>query len=136
MSAEKLDKLIAAGPGGLAPELFAILLAERDRRLRHQGPPPLANLLSGSYREPSTSNDPWALPEVDWLLVLGASFLVVGLVWLVAALNMDVSVSTGLWGDRVVNLGLMSRRQAHLIVAGVITLLGGVLLGFGLSRRR
>lgn len=65
-----------------------------------------------------------------------------GVIYLIIALNMDVSVSTSstyvpgygsVGGGEVANLDLMARRQNHVIVASLITLIG-VLMGiFGKS---
>ena len=59
----------------------------------------------------------------------GTFILIVGVCWLVFALSMDVSVSTGL--GRVKNLGLMADRQLHAIVGGMIALAGLIMLIFG-----
>lgn len=59
----------------------------------------------------------------------GTFILIVGVCWLVFALSMDVSVSTGL--GRVNNLGLMADRQLHVIVGGMIALAGLIMLIFG-----
>ncbi|MGO2201220.1 hypothetical protein [Pseudomonas helleri] len=59
----------------------------------------------------------------------GTFILIVGVCWLVFALSMDVSVSTGL--GRVNNLGLMADRQLHAIVGGMIALAGLIMLIFG-----
>lgn len=58
----------------------------------------------------------------------------VGVVWLFIAFNMDTSVSTGggvYMPDRVENLGLIARRQNHLMIAGLVTLIGTLLAIFG-----
>jgi len=60
----------------------------------------------------------------------GAFVLIVGICWLVFALGMDVSVSTGA-GGRVSNLGLMADRQVHAIVGGMITLAGLLMVLLG-----
>lgn len=60
---------------------------------------------------------------------LGIFALVVGVSWVIFALSMDVSVSTGM--GRVNNLGLMADRQVHTIVGGMITLAGLIMLIFG-----
>lgn len=59
----------------------------------------------------------------------GTFILIVEVCWLVFALSMDVSVSTGL--GRVNNLGLMADRQLHAIVGGMIALAGLIMLIFG-----
>ena len=48
--------------------------------------------------------------------------LLVGVLWLIVALNMDVSVATGY--GRVNNIGLMASRQNHIIVGSVMALCG------------
>lgn len=59
----------------------------------------------------------------------GTFALIVGICWVVFALSMDISVSTGM--GRVNNLGLMADRQVHAIVGGMIALAGLVMLFFG-----
>lgn len=59
----------------------------------------------------------------------GTFALIVGICWVVFALSMDVSVSTGM--GRVNNLGLMADRQVHAIVGGMIALAGLVMLILG-----
>lgn len=54
---------------------------------------------------------------------LGYVALIVGVCWLIFALSMDVSVSTGA-GGRVNNIGLMADRQVHTIVGGMVALAG------------
>lgn len=60
----------------------------------------------------------------------GTFAIIVGVCWLVFALSMDVSVSTGA-GGRVNNLGLMADRQMHTIVGGVIILAGLLMVLLG-----
>lgn len=72
----------------------------------------------------------------------GWAIAAAGIAYLIIALNMDVSVSTpstyvpdygSVGGGEVANLDLMARRQNHVIVASLITLIG-VLMGiFGKS---
>ena len=59
----------------------------------------------------------------------GTFALIVGICWVVFALSMDVSVSTGM--GRVNNLGLMADRQVHAIVGGMIALAGLVMMLLG-----
>lgn len=59
----------------------------------------------------------------------GYLVLVLGVVGLIAALNMDVSVSSGF--SRVNNLGLMAERQNYTIVAGLAVLVGLIMVVFG-----
>ena len=59
----------------------------------------------------------------------GIFILIVGICWMIFALNMDVSVSSGM--GRVNNLGLMADRQVHAIVGGMIALAGLLMLIFG-----
>jgi formylglycine-generating enzyme required for sulfatase activity len=65
----------------------------------------------------------------------GIGLIATGLLWLVLAWNMDVSVSTdsSLIG-RVVNLDKMEQRRNHLTLGGLVTLSGVILLGFGAVR--
>ena len=59
----------------------------------------------------------------------GIFALIAGICWVIFALNMDVSVSTGM--GRVNNLGLMADRQVHAIVGGMIALAGLVMMLLG-----
>ena len=59
----------------------------------------------------------------------GIFILIAGICWMIFALNMDVSVSTGM--GRVNNLGLMADRQVHTIVGGMIALAGIMMVIFG-----
>ena len=59
----------------------------------------------------------------------GTFALIVGICWVIFALSMDVSVSTGM--GRVNNLGLMADRQVHAIVGGMIALAGLVMMLLG-----
>ena len=59
----------------------------------------------------------------------GIFALIAGICWVIFALSMDVSVSTGM--GRVNNLGLMADRQVHTIVGGMIALAGIMMLIFG-----
>jgi hypothetical protein len=72
----------------------------------------------------------------------GFGFLLIGggIIYLFVAFNMDVSVSSpstyvpgygSLGGGEVANLDLVTRRQNHLIVAALITLIGVLLAVFG-----
>lgn len=61
---------------------------------------------------------------------LGILTLVAGIGWVIFALSIDVSVSTGA-GGRVNNLGLMADRQVHTIVGGMIALAGLLMLLLG-----
>ena len=61
----------------------------------------------------------------------GYLVLVLGVLGLIAALNMDVSVSSGF--SRVNNLGLMAERQNYTIVAGLAVLVGLIMVVFGRS---
>jgi hypothetical protein len=60
---------------------------------------------------------------------IGLVVLVVGVIWAIVALNMDVSVATGY--GRVNNIGLMASRQTHLIFAGFLSIAGILLVLFG-----
>lgn len=68
-----------------------------------------------------------------WLIGIGAIYLLI-------AFNMDVSVSVSstyvpgygsIGGGDVANLDLMARRQNHLIVASLVTLIGALMAIFG-----
>ena len=65
---------------------------------------------------------------------LGIVALVIGVICVVSALGMDVSVSTGVGGGRVNNLGLMADRQNYTLVGGMVALAGLLLLMFGGTR--
>lgn len=69
----------------------------------------------------------------------------VGVVWLIAAMNMETSVlpplrtnEFGMWDgqlpSRVENIGLIARRENHIIVASLLTLIGTLLILFGGNR--
>lgn len=69
--------------------------------------------------------------------VWGVWLIFVGVIWLVIAFNMDTSVVSysGMYGaDRVENIGLIARRQNHLMVASLITLIGTLMTIFGGGR--
>lgn len=69
--------------------------------------------------------------------VWGVWLIFVGVIWLVIAFNMDTSVVSyrGMYGaDRVENIGLIARRQNHLMVASLITLIGTLMTIFGSGR--
>lgn len=61
--------------------------------------------------------------------------LVLGLVWLAVAFNMNVTVETGsIYGpDRVINLDLLTKRQNHLMASGLVALVGALMAIFGVS---
>lgn len=72
----------------------------------------------------------------------GWAIAISGLIYMFIAFNMDVSVSTqstyipgygSFGGGEVANLDLMARRQNHVIVAGIITLIGALMGIFGSS---
>lgn len=74
--------------------------------------------------------------------ILGYWLIAIGVVYLFFAFNMEVSVSTAstyipgygsVGGGEVANLDLMARRQNHLIVAALITLIGTLMAIFGPS---
>lgn len=56
--------------------------------------------------------------------------LVIGVIWIIAAMNMNVTVSVG-DGRYVNNIGLMSERQMHVIIGGVVLLCGVLMVAFG-----
>ncbi|WP_341520707.1 hypothetical protein AABC73_20500 [Pseudomonas sp. G.S.17] len=59
----------------------------------------------------------------------GFVVLVVGIIALLAAMNMDVSVASG--AGRVNNLGLMSERQNFTMIAGLAVIAGLMMVIFG-----
>lgn len=65
--------------------------------------------------------------------ITGIILTIVGAIWLLIAINMDITVSS--WDtygtDNTVNLGLISKRQNHLFVAGLLALIGVLLIIFG-----
>jgi hypothetical protein len=64
--------------------------------------------------------------EVGKMRGWGGLVLVIGIVWVIAAACMDVSVSTGS-GSRVNNIGLIAQQQNHLMIGGMVAL-GGLLM--------
>lgn len=62
--------------------------------------------------------------------IAGFALLVIGILWLIGAYTMDVSVPT-ISGNRVNNIGLISDRQNNLLLAGLITLIGVLLSALG-----
>ena len=66
----------------------------------------------------------------------GIIILIVGIILGIYALSMDTSVQVNYSGnsfglpDRVNNLGLMNDRQNYLIVAGVLSIIGTIILIF------
>lgn len=63
---------------------------------------------------------------------LGVAVLVIGLLAVFAAMNMDVSVATG--SGRVNNLGLMNQRQNLVMLSGMFALGGLLMILFGVRR--
>ena len=61
---------------------------------------------------------------------LGMIALAIGIVGLLASLNMDTSVATGL-GGRVINIGLLNDKQNLLVVFAVVSVIGALFLVFG-----
>lgn len=70
----------------------------------------------------------------------GYFLIVAGVIYLLFAFNMDVSLDTpstyipgigSVGGGNIANLDLMERRQNHLIVAALITIIGVILAVFG-----
>ncbi|UAN43819.1 zinc ribbon domain-containing protein [Serratia sp. JSRIV001] len=62
---------------------------------------------------------------------LGYVALVVGVIWLLVAFNLDTSVSTGYGTTRVNNIGLMASKQNHIVFGAFITLCGLLMAIFG-----
>lgn len=67
--------------------------------------------------------------------VLGWFALIIGVIWIITAMNMDVSVVTD-YGERVNNIGLIASRQNHIIIGLFITLCGLLMVIFGKKQRR
>lgn len=66
--------------------------------------------------------------------VAGIFLIVVGIIWILIAFNMDTSVASGsdeFGNGRVENIGLIAQRQSHLFVAGLTTLVGVLLTIWG-----
>jgi hypothetical protein len=61
------------------------------------------------------------MKTVGWLLLL------VGVIVGIYALSMEVTVA-GFGEDRVNNIGLMSDRQNYLIIAGILSVIGAIIL--------
>ncbi len=69
---------------------------------------------------------------------VGFGLIAIGVIWLLIAFNMDTSVevpSTYFGSSRVENIGLIAQRQNHLMVAGLVTLIGTLLVIFGGQRQ-
>lgn len=64
----------------------------------------------------------------------GILAIIVGVIVVFGAMAMDVSVSTGM-GGRVNNIGLMAQQQNFIIVGGLITLGGILLMLFGSKKQ-
>lgn len=64
---------------------------------------------------------------------LGIFLVVTGLLWLLAALAMDTTVSTV--SGRVHNIGLLAERSNHLFLGSLCTLVGALFAVFGRTRR-
>ncbi|WP_338658685.1 zinc ribbon domain-containing protein [Yersinia intermedia] len=62
---------------------------------------------------------------------IGYFALAVGIIWLIVALNMDTSVSTGY--GRVNNIGLMASKQNQIMLGGFIAFCGLMMSIFGKS---
>jgi hypothetical protein len=62
--------------------------------------------------------------------VLGFLLLLIGAVALLIGLNIDTTVSSGLAGGRVHNIGLMNEKQNTIILASALAIVGAVFFGF------
>lgn len=60
---------------------------------------------------------------------LGKVLLIVGVLGFLIGFNIDTTVATG-YGGRVHNIGLMNDRQAIIMFAGVMAVIGAVFVGF------
>lgn len=79
--------------------------------------------------------------------IFGAILAVVGLIWGIVAFNMSTSVETGgksfgssefsiyVPRQEVHNLALAERRRTHLMISGVLVVIGSILFGFGSVRK-
>jgi hypothetical protein len=81
-------------------------------------PPPPAEVLQGGE---TARGFGWAVSAV-------------GVVWLIIALSMDTTVTTGAYD--VHNVGLMNDKQIHVIAAIATVLAGLMLVGIGYAQRR
>jgi len=72
-----------------------------------------------------------AITCVTTLTRVGIVMLIVGLAWALNAMSTDTSVSTGEYGQRINNIGLMNDKQNHVIVGGIIAVIGAGLLAAG-----
>lgn len=72
--------------------------------------------------------------------VFGYCLICIGVIYLLIAFNLDVSISTSstyiegygsVGGGNIANLDLMAQRQNHLLVASLITLIGALMAIFG-----
>lgn len=78
---------------------------------------------------------------------LGGVIAVVGLIWIAVAFNMSTSVEVGgrsfgsgefsvhVPRQQVHNLDLAERRRTHILIGGVLVVVGTILFGFGAVRR-
>ena len=60
----------------------------------------------------------------------GIAVLIVGVLWVLIAMNMDVSIATGM-GERVNNLGLIAQRSNQTMIGGLVAIAGLLMLIFG-----
>lgn len=65
--------------------------------------------------------------------VFGCFVLLVGIVWVFVALNMDTTVSS--YNERVHNIGFVSDKQNHVIIGCFIILYGLIIAFFSKERR-
>jgi len=64
---------------------------------------------------------------------LGVLLFVIGGLWLFVSFNMETTVTTG-WGA-VNNIGLMDQRRNHLMISGLLIVVGVILFVFGNSKQ-
>jgi len=64
----------------------------------------------------------------------GILAIIIGIIAVVAAMAMDVSVSTGM-GRRVNNIGLMAQQQNYLIIGAIIFIAGLLMVIFGRKKQ-
>jgi hypothetical protein len=85
--------------------------------------------------------------EARRMRIFGLIVATIGLVWCVVSFNMDTSIETrevtigsgafaqSIPSQRVHNLALAERRQTHLLISGILVILGTIIFGFGSVRK-
>jgi excinuclease UvrABC helicase subunit UvrB len=62
---------------------------------------------------------------------IGIILVAIGLILGYIAFSMDTTISAGLYGERVNNIGLMDERRNYLLVASLVIISGLILFGIG-----